>query len=91
MEEQIPPHILAHVMTCAAEMGAIAGLISAGKLKPYLSKSQAFRRYGRARVERWLAKDLIAPRKDGNHSAQWRIDRLEIACLEKAEYLLRIL
>jgi len=67
-----------------AELGALQALITTGMLKPYLKKSEAFRQYGRKNVERWIAQGDITPRKDGNHSAAWRIDRLEIAILAKA-------
>jgi hypothetical protein len=69
---------LSELLLDAAELGAQKALIGAGLLKPYLSKSQAFRRYGRKIVERWLAERLITPRKDGTDSASWRLDRVEL-------------
>jgi hypothetical protein len=79
------------IIEAAAELGALQALILTGKLKPYLKKSDAFRHYGRSRVERWIADGLITPRKDGDHSAAWRIDRMELECLVKANQLLRYL
>ncbi|WP_184547293.1 hypothetical protein [Mucilaginibacter sp. FT3.2] len=75
----------------AAEMGALQALTKVGKLKPYLKKSEAFRKYGRANIENWAAKGLITIRKDGDHSAVWRIDRLEVAAIAKSIDLLRYL
>jgi len=72
------------ILQGAAELGALQALISVGHVKPYLKKSEAFRRYGRKNVEKWIEQRHITPRKDGNHSAAWRIDRMEIAILAKA-------
>jgi len=69
----------------AASVGAIIVLVGTGVLKPYLKKNEAFRKFGRARVERWIESGMITIRKDGNHSAAWRIDRVEIETIESAE------
>lgn len=79
------------ILQGVAELGALQALIGTGHVKPYLKKSEAFRQYGRKNVEKWLAEGLIKPRKDGGHSAAWRIDRMEIATLAKAIELLRYL
>ena len=65
----------------AAELATTKTLIITGHLKPYLKKSEAFRRYGRTNIEHWLGQGLLTPRKDGDHSAAWRLDRLEIEVL----------
>ena len=75
----------------AAELGAIAALVSAGKLKPYLKKAEAFRLYGRKNIEHWIDAGLVTPRKDGDHSACWRIDRMEAETLDKAYQILKFL
>lgn len=62
----------------AAEMGAKMALIKTGKMKRYLKKAEAFRLYGRKNVEQWIGERVITPRKDGDHSASWRIDRIEV-------------
>lgn len=69
----------------AASIGAIVGLVRTGALKPYLKKNEAFRKFGRARVEGWIKSGIITIRKDGNHSAAWRINRLEIEAVASAE------
>lgn len=76
------------ILRAASELGALRAMIQTGKLKPYIKKSDAFRQYGRKNVERWIAGGLVTPRKDGNYSAAWRIDRMEIAVLAKAIELL---
>lgn len=73
----------------AASIGAIIGLVRTGALRPYLKKTEAFRKFGRARVERWVETGMITIRKDGNHSAAWRIDRVEIEILASAEQIRR--
>jgi hypothetical protein len=67
-----------------AELAAITTLVKAGLLKPYLKKSEAFNIYGRRNVDRWLSNGLLTPRKDGDHSAAWRLDRIELETISKA-------
>lgn len=75
---------LANLLTEAAELGALKALAAAGTIKPYLNKSEAFRLYGRANVSRWILEGLLTPRKDGNDSAAWRLDRVELEAVAKA-------
>ena len=77
------------LLQAGAELGAIIALIKAGKIKPYVTKAEAFRLYGRKNIERWLDEGLLTPRKDGNLSAGWRIDRLEVEIIVKARFLLQ--
>lgn len=91
MDFVITSHQLKMIIRESAEMGAIQALTKAGKLKPYLKKSEAFRKYGRANIEHWANEGLLTIRKDGDHSAHWRIDRLEVEAIVKATTLLRYL
>lgn len=77
-------HQLGQLLRDAAEMGAKLALAKTGKIKPYLNKSEAFRLYGRKNVELWINQGLITSRKDGNHSATWRIDRMEAEAIHKS-------
>jgi hypothetical protein len=77
------------ILEQSAELGAISALVRTGKLKPYLKKAEAFRLYGRKNIEHWIGQGLITPRKDGDHSACWRIDRLEAEALVKARIILQ--
>lgn len=54
---------------CAAECGL---------LKPYISQKEAFDKYGRGTVERWIDEGLIVVVKDGPGSSKCRIKRDEI-------------
>lgn len=91
MEIQINIYTLEKLLAEAAEMGARDALSRIGKLRPYLKKSEAFRLYGRKNVEHWIMEGLVTARKDGDHSASWRIERLEIDAVNKAKNLLRFL
>jgi len=91
MQNEIPSHLFTLIFNCGAEMGAVTALVKTGQLRPYLKKSETFRLYGRKHVEHWIDDGLVTPRKDGDHSAAWRIDRLEIEAVAKAIELLRYL
>lgn len=84
MEVTMPRTLLKYLLAEAAELGANSALASLGVIKPYLSKQEAFTKYGRANVERWIKEELVTARKDGGHSAKWRIDRVEIEAVAKA-------
>lgn len=62
----------------AAEMGARKALTEAGHIKPFLSKREADRMYGRALVERWIDEGLVTPEKDGTNTSKIRISREQI-------------
>lgn len=85
---ELADHTLILLLQKAAELGAKQTLCRTGKLKPYLSKSQAFRKYGRANIEQWIDLGLITPHKDGDHSAAWRIERIEADAIRHAKEIL---
>lgn len=87
----LEPFQLRIIIREAAEMGAMAALTRTGKLKPYLKKSEAFRKYERRQVEHWISEGYLTIRKDGDHSASWRIDRLELEATARASRLLHLL
>nr|WP_068890397.1 hypothetical protein [Pedobacter panaciterrae] len=76
------------IIKSAAELGARRALCATGHLKPYLTKAQAFREYGRANIEHWIELGLITPRKDGDHSATWRIERIEADTIRCAKEII---
>lgn len=49
-----------------------------GLLKPYISRNEAYKLYGRATVDRWINERLIHVIKDGTNSSKCRIKREEI-------------
>jgi len=84
MDITISAHQLAILLEQAAEMGVKLALTRSGHLKPYLKKSEAYRLFGRKNVEHWIESGLVKPRKDGDHSATWRLERLELEAVSKA-------
>jgi len=87
----ISPHLLSVILQHASELGAKQALVKTGKIKPYLTKNESFRQFGRKNVEHWIEDGLITIRKDGNHSATWRIDRMELETIATAKTLLQLL
>lgn len=81
MEVQLTNQQLRTIVRQSAELGAIIVLIQTGKLTPYLKKREAYRRYGRRYIEQLLIRGELSIRGDGNHSAAWRIDRVEIEAI----------
>jgi hypothetical protein len=88
---EISTTMLASLMEKAAELGAMEALCRSGQLRPYLNQAEAFRLYGRRRVERWVAMGRLIPIKDGDRTAKWRIDRLAVAALDAGIYFSRYL
>lgn len=76
-------------MEYVAEIAAINALIHVGKVRPYLNKSQAERKYGRKEVEEWIENGWISVRKDGDHSSPLRLDRLELESIARANDFIR--
>lgn len=55
---------LAQMLQGAAELGGIVALTEVGKLRPYLSKAEAYRKYGRGKVDSWIKKGVIEEHQD---------------------------
>lgn len=84
MEIILSETILSTMLQDAAEIGASAAMSKAGLLKPYLSKQEAYNLHGRTNVDRWIKEGLITPKKDGGTSAKFRIDRVQVEAVAKA-------
>lgn len=78
MQVSISISHLAALLRDADELGAKRFAIEAGIVKPFINKSAAIKKYGKANFEQWVAQGLVKPIKDGNDSAAYRIDRMEI-------------
>jgi hypothetical protein len=46
--------------------------------------------HGRAKVEDWARDGLLTIRKDGDHSAAWLIERLQIELLAKSGIIFKL-
>lgn len=69
-------HILQ--IQAAFEAGFNRCAMECGLLKPYLSLNQAYKKYGRGTVDRWIDEGLIKSIKDGTGTSKRRIGRAEI-------------
>lgn len=75
---------LVNIMADAFAIGAQKVLIETMQLKPYVSKSEAYKLYGRRLVDRWLKEGLIKQIKDGDSNHSIRIDRLQLESVASA-------
>lgn len=73
--------VLVELITSAAEMGANNALRSAGLDKSQVSKAEAYRRYSRKRVDRWISDGLVFTVSFGS-SILINVKDLEIASLK---------
>ena len=73
-----------HALRDAAELGATIALQEAGLLKPYMTMRGAKRLYGATIVDRWIKERLVTVIKDGEGTANIRIDRIQIAAVAKS-------
>jgi hypothetical protein len=65
-------------LKAASELAVSQTLMKLGLLKPYLSKAEAYKIYGRKQVDRWLREKLISKIKDGTNSSTIRLSRTEL-------------
>jgi len=75
---------LVNLMADAFAIGAKKVLIETMQLKPYLSKSEAYKLYGRRLVDRWLREGIVKQIKDGDSNHSIRIDRLQLESVASA-------
>ena len=88
---ELSAHDLLKLVSEVARLASIKTLIQTGTIKPFLKKAEAYRLYERRKIEKWISDGLLTPRKDGNQSAAWRLDRFEIELLASGPELLRLL
>lgn len=75
---------LKNLIKDAAEVATIKTLIEVGQLPPFLSKREAYKKYGEGVVKRWISEGLIKVQKDGNNTSKCRLDRIELESLSRA-------
>ncbi|MDB5021833.1 MAG: hypothetical protein JWQ28_2960 [Pedobacter sp.] len=68
----------------AGELAAKKALADAGLLKPYLSRSQAEKKYGRPNIARWTEEGLLNPSRGNEKNDHWKYDRHELEAVYKA-------
>lgn len=79
---------LAQMLQGAAELGGIVALTEVGQLRPYLSKAEAYRKYGRGSVEKWIAEGVITEKQDTPNS-KVRLCRKQLASVAASQNLVQ--
>jgi len=82
---------LSYILEQATGLASIETMIRLGHIKSYVSKSEAFRLYGRNNILTWVDQGLIRPIKDGQHSAVYRMERLDLEAISRSIQVVRIL
>lgn len=81
---------IAKVMRSIAKLTATEMLAMTGGLKPYISKAEAYKMYGRGKVDKWIADGHLSISQDEvGTSSKMRINRGEIESLAEADDLLQ--
>ncbi len=79
---------LAQMLQGAAELGGIVALTEVGKLKPYLSKAEAYKKYGRGDVDRWIKSGALDLNQDTTFS-KVRLCRKQLASIAASQNLVQ--
>jgi len=77
--------LLRDLLIEVAKTGAVKALVSVDKLSPYMSKSDAYRMYGRSTVDKWIKMGIL--RIMGEENEKQRIDRVEINAIASSSSL----
>ncbi len=77
----------AKFLQAAAELGAKNALEKTGAIKPYLSKNECYRIFGRGRVDKWINDGVLKIRQDSAVNSKIRISRAEIEALAESEHV----
>ena len=78
IEEKELVTFLSRAVEIGFKKGLMTGMVSETKLKPYISKTLAYRIYGRSNVDFWIKKRLVKEIKDGDNNSTIRIDRIQL-------------
>ncbi|QQT26852.1 hypothetical protein [Sphingobacterium spiritivorum] len=80
---------IAKVLRSMAKLTATEMLTMTGGLKSYISKAEAYKMYGRGKVDKWIADGHLSISQDEvGTSSKMRINRGEIEALAEADDLL---
>ena len=69
---------LKNLISEAVAIGVRKALTDTTPNKKYLSKNQAYQKYGRRLIDRWIKESLIKEIKDGDRSHKIRLDAIEL-------------
>ncbi|WP_143072833.1 hypothetical protein [Parapedobacter indicus] len=73
------------VLKDVAKVGAVQVLTEIGQLKPFITKAEAYRLYGRTKVDMWIRNRLVTPR--GGFGEKWRLERSELEAISASASL----
>lgn len=80
---------LARAMRTIARLTATEMLTMTGGIKPFISKSEAYKMYGRGKVDKWVSEGHLSLSQDEiGTSSKMRINRGEIEALAEADDLI---
>lgn len=71
------------MLTDAAEVGATKALARVGKTKEYITKAEAYRRYGRGAVDGWVRTGVVSTHKDDGGNAHLRLSSIQLEIAAK--------
>ena len=80
---------LAAMLQEAARLGAQIALVEVGLVRETVSKSYAYRRYGKARVDRWLSSGQLQFKQDNFGETKMEICKADLQALSAAETMVR--
>jgi hypothetical protein len=78
------PHELRRMLNDAAELAVQRYRIAQGDERWYISKREAYRRYGRKLVDRWLREGLVPLHKDGSGNLACRLSAPQLEAAARA-------
>ena len=78
---------LRKLLADAMEMGYKRCLMDFGHLTATITKSEAYRMYGRNDVDKWIREKAIIPVKAGSGTSKIKLDRIQLELLNKIDRL----
>jgi hypothetical protein len=79
---------LTDILKRAAQLGAESALEQSGLVKPYLTQTSAYKKYGRRIVDKWIKEGRVTIHKQGDRNSKVLIDRLELSAAAKGDELI---
>lgn len=79
------------LMHSAGEYAVAKYRVERGEDSHYISKNDAYRRYGRACVDKWIGGGLLEVFKDGLNNSRIRVDTLRLKELAAADHMVVLL
>ena len=78
---------IAEIITVLSSVSVIKLLIELGKIKPYLSRNEANKKYGRAFMDLLFMSGKLKIIKDGENTSKYRLDRVQLEALAATNHM----